>query len=133
MLIRSTLITVRRVSKIDRMSILIEVPRGLNCVAVTDTTIGDVLAAEGRYHYRGHDATVLARTRSFEEVWHLVAVGHLPDADELAAFRRVVRRAHALPGRSARSSNPSPEQPARRSDGSAPPSPSPPTTSDCDR
>ena len=79
------------------MTTLIDVPRGLNGVAVTDTTIGDVLGTEGRYHYRGHDATVLARTRSFEEVWHLLAVGHLPDADELAAFRSVVRRARALP------------------------------------
>ncbi len=41
------------------MTILIEVPRGLNGVAVTDTTIGDVLGAEGRYHYRGHDAIAL--------------------------------------------------------------------------
>ena len=115
------------------MTILIEVPRGLNGVAVTDTTIGDVLGAEGRYHYRGHDAIVLARTRSFEEVWHLVAVGHLPDAAELAAFRSVVGAPAPFPPRSARSSNPSPEPPARRSDGSAPPSPSPPTTSACDR
>ena len=79
------------------MTTLIDVPPGLNGVAVTDTTIGDVLGAEGRYHYRGHDATVLARTRTFEEVWHLVAVGHLPDAGELAAFRSVVGRARALP------------------------------------
>ncbi len=79
------------------MSILIEVPPGLNGVAVTDTTIGDVLGAEGRFHYRGHDATTLARTRSFEEVWHLVAVGHLPDAAELAAFRGTAARARTLP------------------------------------
>lgn len=79
------------------MTTLIDVPRGLNGVAVTDTTIGDVLGAEGRYHYRGHDAIMLARTRSFEEVWHLVAVGHLPEADELADFRSIVRRARALP------------------------------------
>jgi citrate synthase len=91
------LIRVQRGRIIDRMTTLIDVPRGLNGVAVTDTTIGDVLGAEGRYHYRGHDAIVLARTRSFEEVWHLVAVGHLPEADELADFRSVVRRARALP------------------------------------
>ena len=57
------------------MTTLIDVPPGLNGVAVTATTIGDVLGAEGRFHYRGHDATLLARTRSFEEVWHLIAVG----------------------------------------------------------
>jgi citrate synthase len=91
------LIRVQRGRIIDRMTTLIDVPRGLNGVAVTDTTIGDVLGAEGRYHYRGHDAIMLARTRSFEEVWHLVAVGHLPEADELADFRSIVRRARALP------------------------------------
>ena len=65
---------------------LIDVPRGLNGVAVADTTIGDVLGDEGRFHYRGHDATELARRCSFDEVWHLLAVGHLPTADELARF-----------------------------------------------
>ena len=58
------------------MTILIEVPPGLNGVAVTDTAIGDVDGEAGYYHYRGHDATALARSCSFEEVWHLVAVGH---------------------------------------------------------
>lgn len=76
---------------------LIDVPRGLNGVAVTDTTIGDVLGDEGRFHYRGHDAAVLARTRSFEEVWHLVAVGHLPDAGELAAFSARAAAARLVP------------------------------------
>jgi citrate synthase len=76
---------------------LIDVPPGLNGVAVADTTIGDVLGTEGRFHYRGHDATTLARTRSFEEVWHLVAVGHLPTTVELAAFRRAAATGRALP------------------------------------
>jgi citrate synthase len=79
------------------MTTLIDVPPGLNGVAVTDTTIGDVLGAEGRFHYRGHDATALARTRSFEEVWHLIAAGHLPDTSELVAFRHAVAEARALP------------------------------------
>jgi citrate synthase len=79
------------------MSTLIDVPPGLNGVAVTDTTIGDVRGDEGRFHYRGHDATDLARRRSFEEVWHLVAVGRLPDAEELIAFRRTIGVARALP------------------------------------
>jgi citrate synthase len=81
----------------DAMSTLIDVPPGLNGVAVTDTTIGDVLGDEGRFHYRGHDAIDLARTRSFEEVWHLVATGLLPDDAELAAFRHTVDAARALP------------------------------------
>ena len=80
-----------------RMSNLIDVPAGLNGVAVTDTSIGDVDGEAGFFHYRGHDATELARTHSFEEVWHLVAVGHLPDDAELAAFRAEVARHRVLP------------------------------------
>ena len=33
----------------------------------------------------------------FEEAWHLVAVGHLPDADELARFRAAVAAERVLP------------------------------------
>ena len=43
------------------MSTLIDVPAGLNGVAVTDTSIGDVDGEAGFFHYRGHDATELAR------------------------------------------------------------------------
>jgi citrate synthase len=97
MLIRSTLINAMAGRTMGAMTTLIDVPPGLNGVAVTDTTIGDVLGDEGQFHYRGHDATELARTRTFEEVWHLVAVGHLPDDDELAAFGGAVAEARALP------------------------------------
>ena len=76
---------------------LIDVPPGLSRVAVADTQIGDVDGDAGRYHYRGLDAPTLARRCSFEEVWHLVAVGHLPDRTELAAFSRSVADARALP------------------------------------
>jgi citrate synthase len=79
------------------MTTLIDVPPGLNGVAVTDTAIGDVLGDEGRFHYRGFDAPTLARERSFDEVWHLVARGHLPDAAELTAFRRDAAAARRLP------------------------------------
>ncbi|MFA9429958.1 citrate synthase [Egicoccus sp. AB-alg2] len=61
-------------------------PAGLEGLVVTDTAIGDVRGDEGFFHYRGHDATVLARTRRLEEVWHLLALGHLPDAVEVTAF-----------------------------------------------
>ncbi len=79
------------------MTALIDVPPGLNGVAVTETAIGDVDGEAGFYHYRGHDATVLARHHSFEEAWHLVAVGHLPDAAELAGFRAAVAAERRLP------------------------------------
>ncbi len=76
---------------------LIDVPPGLTGVAVADTGIGDVDGEAGSYHYRGHDAPTLARTRTFEEVWHLVAVGHLPDIAELATFSEAVADARSLP------------------------------------
>lgn len=51
---------------------LIEVPAGLANVAVTATTVGDVVGEEGFYHYRGRSATELARSSSFEDVARLV-------------------------------------------------------------
>ncbi|EGD56530.1 Citrate (Si)-synthase [Gordonia neofelifaecis NRRL B-59395] len=57
-------------------------------VVVTDTTIGDVRGEEGFYHYRQYDATELARTSRFEDVWHLMIHGTLPDDAESAAFAR---------------------------------------------
>jgi citrate synthase len=47
----------------------IDVPAGLNGVVAAETEIGAVHGDEGFFHYRGHDAAGLARTRSFEEVW----------------------------------------------------------------
>jgi citrate synthase len=79
------------------MVALIDVPPGLNGVAVTETRIGDVLGDEGRFHYRGHDAPDLARRFSFDEVWYLIAVGHLPNPTELAGFRRDAAAARQVP------------------------------------
>ncbi|MET0146299.1 MAG: citrate/2-methylcitrate synthase [Ilumatobacteraceae bacterium] len=81
----------------DPMTTLIEVPAGLNGVAVTETAIGDVDGDAGFFHYRGLDAAELARHHSFEEAWHLVALGHLPDPAELAAFRAAVAAERVLP------------------------------------
>jgi len=79
------------------MNTLIDVPPGLNGVAVTETHIGDVLGDEGRFHYRGLDAPDLARRHSFDVVWHLIAVGHLPAPDELAAFQAAAAAARVMP------------------------------------
>jgi citrate synthase len=76
---------------------LIEVPPGLNGVAVTDTGIGDVRGDLGSYHYRGYDAVQLARTRSLEEVWFLLHEGRLPTADETRAFARHAGEQRVLP------------------------------------
>ncbi|THC46010.1 citrate synthase/methylcitrate synthase [Streptomyces sp. A1499] len=64
----------------------VEVPRGLAGVVVTETALGDVRGYEGFYHYRQYSAVELAQKRSFEDVWHLMFHGELPDAEQSAAF-----------------------------------------------
>jgi citrate synthase len=76
---------------------LVEVPRGLAGVVVTDTEIGDVRGVEGFYHYRQYSAVDLARTRGFEDVWHLLVHGELPDAARAAAFAAETAALRRLP------------------------------------
>lgn len=76
---------------------LIDVPRGLSNVAVAETVISNVNGTEGFYQYGAHSAVELARTASFEEVWHLLVTGTLPNADELQALTDRVRGAQRSP------------------------------------
>jgi citrate synthase len=76
---------------------LLEAPRGLAGVVVTDTRIGDVRGREGFYHYRQYSAVDLARTRGFEDVWHLLVHGELPDAGQRAAFAAETAALRRLP------------------------------------
>ncbi|MFE6337585.1 citrate synthase [Streptomyces sp. NPDC057798] len=76
---------------------LVEAPRGLAGVVVTDTAIGDVRGLEGFYHYRQYSAVELAQTRSFEDVWHLLVHGELPDAERAAAFAAETAALRRLP------------------------------------
>ncbi|MGW0710435.1 citrate synthase/methylcitrate synthase [Streptomyces sp. NPDC002643] len=78
-------------------AISVDVPRGLAGVVVTDTSLGDVRGREGFYHYRQYSAVELARTRDFEDVWHLMVHGELPDAARRAAFDAQVRPLRSLP------------------------------------
>ncbi|MET7616731.1 citrate synthase/methylcitrate synthase [Streptomyces sp. NPDC005408] len=64
----------------------VDVPRGLAGVVVTDTALGDVRGREGFYHYRQYSAVELAENRGFEDVWHLMFYGELPNAAQRAAF-----------------------------------------------
>ncbi|WP_327432240.1 citrate synthase/methylcitrate synthase [Streptomyces sp. NBC_01236] len=75
----------------------VDVPRGLAGVVVTDTELGDVRGLEGFYHYRQYSAVELAQTRGFEDVWHLLAHGELPDAAQLTAFTARTARLRRLP------------------------------------
>ncbi|GAA1036149.1 citrate synthase/methylcitrate synthase [Streptomyces murinus] len=76
---------------------LVDVPRGLAGVVVTETEIGDVRGREGFYHYRQYSAVDLAGTRRFEDVWHLLVHGTLPDAERGAAFAAETAALRRLP------------------------------------
>ncbi|MBP2478365.1 citrate synthase [Crossiella equi] len=78
-------------------STLVEVPRGLKNVVVTTTGLGDVRGGEGFYHYRQYSAIDLARARSLEDVWFLQFTGHLPAAEERAAFTARIAALRELP------------------------------------
>ncbi|WNI19066.1 citrate synthase [Actinacidiphila sp. ITFR-21] len=75
----------------------IDVPRGLKGVIVTETSLGDVRGTEGFYHYREFSAVELAETRTFEDVWHLMFHGTLPDASRRAAFTAETAALRHLP------------------------------------
>ncbi|HUF98058.1 MAG TPA: citrate/2-methylcitrate synthase [Ilumatobacter sp.] len=66
---------------------LIDVPAGLDGVAVTNTEIGAVHGDEGFYHYRQYDAVDLARTVGLEDVWFLLDHGELPNVTEREDWR----------------------------------------------
>lgn len=76
---------------------LVEVPRGLAGVVVADTEVGDVRGREGFYHYRQYSAVELAQTRRFEDVWHLLIHGELPDGPRGAAFAAETAALRRLP------------------------------------
>lgn len=78
-------------------STAIDVPRGLAGVVVTDTQLGDVRGLEGFYHYRQYSAVDLALTRSFEDVWHLMVHGELPNAAQLSTFTAQTTNLRSLP------------------------------------
>jgi citrate synthase len=79
------------------MEHLIDVPAGLNGVAVADTAIGTVHGDEGFYHYREHDATELARTLGFEDAWFLLDQGHVPTPSERETFRARIAAMRRVP------------------------------------
>jgi citrate synthase len=73
-----------------------DAPAGLAGVVVALTSIGDVRGGEGFYHYRQYDAIELSRLRTFEDVWHLLFRGRLPDQAERDSFRREIARYRVL-------------------------------------
>ncbi|WP_131103868.1 citrate/2-methylcitrate synthase [Ornithinimicrobium sufpigmenti] len=72
-------------------------PPGLKGVVVADTRTGDVRGEEGFYHFREYSAVELARSRSFEDVCHLMLEGTLPTAAESQALQDRIAEAAVLP------------------------------------
>ncbi|MBA2607440.1 MAG: CBS domain-containing protein [Actinobacteria bacterium] len=72
-------------------------PPGLKGVVVAQTELGDVRGDEGFYHYRQYAAPDLAASRTFEDVWHLLIDGDLPDLDGRAAFQAEIAPLRHLP------------------------------------
>jgi len=68
--------------------------RGLENVVVGETRLSHIDGARGQLVLSGYDATVLARDRSFEDVWGLLHDGALPEGE---AFARRVARLRAEP------------------------------------
>jgi citrate synthase len=89
------LLTVAQIRPADEA--VADIPRGLEGVVVAETSVGDVRGQQGFYHYRQYSAVDLAASRSFEDVWHLLFDGALPDRGQSAAFAARVSELRALP------------------------------------
>ncbi|MFT4921846.1 MAG: citrate synthase [Haloarculaceae archaeon] len=64
-----------------------ELQKGLEGVLAAESELSYIDGETGTLLYRGYDIADLARGASYEEVLYLLWHGHLPDRDELAAFR----------------------------------------------
>src|SRR5688572_29275959 len=67
----------------EAMTTIDDLPRGLEGVVVSATSIGDVRGSEGFFHYRQYSAVDLAHSRDLTDVVALLVDGALP-TDALA-------------------------------------------------
>jgi citrate synthase len=72
-------------------------PEGLEGVVAASTALSHVFGEEGKLVYRGYDIHELAGRASFEEVAHLLWIGHLPTSAELTAFQQKIEANRELP------------------------------------
>jgi len=72
-------------------------PEGLEGVVAASTALSHVFGEEGKLVYRGYDIHELAGKASFEEVAHLLWIGHLPNATELADLQSRMEKNRELP------------------------------------
>jgi len=74
-------------------------PEGLEGVVAASTALSHVFGEEGRLVYRGYDIHELAGKASFEEVAHLLWIGHLPSRQELNGLQSKLEANRELPSR----------------------------------
>ena len=72
-------------------------PNGLEGVVAASTALSHVFGEEGKLVYRGYDIHELAGKASFEEVAHLLWIGHLPNRAELTELERKFGDNRVLP------------------------------------
>jgi len=69
----------------------------LSGVVAGNTALCTVGRTGNDLHYRGYDILALAEACEFEEIAHLLVHGRLPNAAELAAYKRKLRQCRTLP------------------------------------
>lgn len=69
--------------------------KGLEGIIAGETTICSI--EQGGLYYRGYEIHDLAQNATFEEVAHVLLVGHKPSADELKKFKADLVAERALP------------------------------------
>ncbi len=74
-----------------------KINRGLMGVHFDRSAVSDIDGAAGRLYYRGYTIDDLATNATFEEVAHLLIMGELPNADELAEFDARLKASRVLP------------------------------------
>jgi len=72
-------------------------PNGLEGVVAASTELSHVFGDIGKLVYRGYDIHELAGKASFEEVAHLLWIGHLPNQEELHELERKFGENRVLP------------------------------------
>ena len=74
-----------------------KINRGLMGVHFDRSAVSDIDGAAGRLYYRGYTIDDLATNATFEEVAHLLIMGELPNANELAEFDARLKASRVLP------------------------------------
>src|SRR5438132_13444381 len=76
---------------VSRMSEVLRAPKGLDGVAVADTSIAKS-DADGTLIYRGYEIKDLFEHSTFEESTDLILYGRIPTRNELEGFEAKMRR-----------------------------------------